>query len=174
MKLQRLSRALRATCICAIVGLGGMIAVRALSPSAMTGALSSAFGPLVDPAWVSIPPHAMLAGLAALALAPGIWVLICLVRLFTCFASGNALQIEAARCILSFGRALVLAGGAAILAPTLAGLIASWTAPPGERLLVIQISSTAVGLMVFGGLMVTIGWSMAEAAAQAEENRSFV
>lgn len=46
--------------------------------------------------------------------------------------------------------------------------------PPGQRMLAIGVSANDVVIVIFGALLILIGWVMAEAARLADENRSFV
>ncbi len=173
-RLRNLSRVLRWISLSALLGLVALAAALVPSSSFIEGAVAARFGPNISATGVTPVKHLALVATIILNLLPAIWCLAALTRLFAYFAKGEVLSPRPARCLLTAGWALALVAFVSTLTPTIAGLILTWDNPPGGQQLILQLSSNSLALLLFGGLMTTIGWAMSEAAIQAAENRSFV
>lgn len=173
-RLRRLSRILRLGTMASLLGLAVFFVAVALSQDLMTAMVTKNFGPDIVGLRITPVEHALLTLITGIALMPAGWALVSLVQLFTSFAQGDVLSPRAARCLLGLGQAMVIAALAGVLAGALASVALTWDMPDGERTLMLNISSNTISAALFGGLMITVGWAMREAALQAEENRSFV
>lgn len=173
-RLRGLSRVLCSISLSALLGVIALAAALVLSSSFMESVVAAQFGLNISATGVTLVKHLALGATTTLCLLPAIWCLVALIRLFAYFARGEVLSLRPARCLLTIGWALTLAALASTLAPTIAGLILTWDNPPGGQQLILRLSSNSLALLLFGGLMTTIGWAMSEAAIQAAENRGFV
>jgi hypothetical protein len=61
-----------------------------------------------------------------------------------------------------------------VLARTATGLVLTMNNPPGQKMLVIRLSSHDYVLLLFGVLLLAIAWVMVEATRLAQENAEFV
>ncbi|MEM8869434.1 MAG: hypothetical protein AAF848_09275 [Pseudomonadota bacterium] len=174
VKLRRLSRFLRLGTLIAITLMGVGFAAVAFSRGLMSDLAQARFGDEIVQAGVTPIEHAMLTLVIGLALMPAVWALVSLAQLFTGFIQGDVLSARTASHLLAFGQAVIAASVAGFVAPALASVLLSWDNPSGARALVVNLSSDTVAAALFGGLIITVGWAMREAAAQAEENRTFV
>lgn len=95
-------------------------------------------------------------------------------RLFACYERGRIFAPAAARHIRAAGMALAANGGLSIPINTLAVLLMTYDNAPGNKMLTIGVSSTNYATLLFGGLLIVIGWVMHEAARVADENRQFI
>ncbi len=95
-------------------------------------------------------------------------------RLFACYERGRIFAPVAAGHIRAAGTALAGSGGLSIPINTLAVLLMTYDNAPGKRMLEISISSTNYATLLFGCLLIVIGWVMHEAARVADENRQFI
>lgn len=93
-------------------------------------------------------------------------------RLFTLFERGGPLSPEAGRLLSKIGLFVVLSQVASIVASSVAGAFVSWRA--GEGALAITIGSAGMISLVFGGLLLVLGWVMAEVADIVEDHRQIV
>ena len=94
--------------------------------------------------------------------------------LFRGYARGEIFTFRAARRLRTIGCALVLGVPAGVIAGMLISVVLTAANPPGQRQLSISFSSAEFSALVFGGLILVIGWVMAEAARLAEENRQYI
>lgn len=105
---------------------------------------------------------------------PLIWGLFQLRALFRCYADGEVFSKAASGSLYRFALALLLHAFAGFLGRTLIPLALTMQNPPGQRKLVIAISSDDVSTVFVAVTFMVIAWVMAEAAAMAEENKTFV
>lgn len=109
-----------------------------------------------------------------LALAPWLWGLWQLRRLFLGYRAGNVFTPQAASHFSNFALSLIITGIICPIAISLLSLVLSALGvmtPPGG---VISISSTDVGLILIGSVLRVIASVLLNAARLAEENASFV
>lgn len=129
-----------------------------------------------------LPPETLLTpakstavlAVGAIALVPMLCALIWMRGLFRQYAQGAILTETAARLIRRIGAALVVLAAVQFVIAPLQLLLLTAGNPPGARLVSIGITSEIVWLALAGGLLIVIGWAMAEAARADEENRGFV
>lgn len=92
--------------------------------------------------------------------------------LFHLYGSGDYLSLDCADAITRLGVALISLPLLKFLLEPIWSII--MTLGQEEQQVSIGISSSGIGFLIGGFLVLLIGWSMCEAAALAEENRSFV
>lgn len=109
--------------------------------------------------------------------APLLWALWALRRLFDGYAAGAVFTTDAARYLKIVALALLstvivrpLGGGLFSLAMS----IDTIAKPEGQGHFVLMFGSTEILIGLAGGMVLVIAWVMGEAAALAEENKSFV
>lgn len=112
--------------------------------------------------------------IGALALGPICVALWQMRGLFARYRRGEILTAACAGHIRRSGVALVVLAGMQVLIRPLQILALTADNPPGEKMLAISLSGEMLWLALAGGLLVVIGWVMAEAALAAEENAGFV
>lgn len=94
--------------------------------------------------------------------------------LFGAYEQGAIFATEAADDLRRAGIALVAAAPVQIAVRTLSVLVLTYDNPAGQRMLAIELSSDTYLFVLFGSLLIVIGWVMREAAALSEEHRQFV
>lgn len=109
--------------------------------------------------------------------APLLWALWALRRLFKGYAAGAVFTTDSARYLKMVAWALLstmvvrpLGGGLFSLAMS----IDTVAQPDGQGYFALMFGSTEVLIGLAGGMVLVIAWVMGEAAAMAEENKSFV
>ena len=136
--------------------------------------LKGAFAELPEgTALTGVKSSAVLA-IGALALVPITLSLWQMRGLFARYRRGEILSPACAGHIRRTGIALTVLALAQFLIRPLQILVLTADNPPGARMLAIGLSSEVLWLALAGGLLVLIGWVMAEAARAAEENAGFV
>ncbi|MEL6642886.1 MAG: hypothetical protein AAFQ79_03040 [Pseudomonadota bacterium] len=115
-----------------------------------------------------------IAVIGALPAAAVIYVLVQMGRLFRSYAVGETLTRRCARAITRIGAGLLFMAAMGAVVRPLQILLASLDNPPGERVLAIGFGTMDLGLVLAGGLLLTIGWAMSDAVAAARENAEFV
>lgn len=95
-------------------------------------------------------------------------------RLFGLFAAGQYFSAEAIRCVRGFGLAALAYGVAAPVARLLITLLVTFSNPPGERLLLIRISSDDLAILFLGGAFYVIAWVWTRAKEISDENAQIV
>lgn len=114
--------------------------------------------------------------LAALALplaaaAAALWQLW---RLFGLLLAGRALTPEAQRRLQGFAAATTALGLLSPLAGSALSLLLTLDAPPGQRRLVLAVSSDQFLVVLLGAVLLVLARVMADAVRAAEENAGFV
>lgn len=172
-RLRRLSTVLR--WVAAIAALNVIIWVlrHIVSPTAMAEMVHQSFGD-ISANGVTFLKHVNLSILAVLLIFPTLRALHMLWRLFTLYAQGFVLSQKAATTLKSLGRAILMMGIAALIAPTIATLMLTIDNPPGDKQFTINLSSNVLALGLFGGLITTIGWAMTEAARVDADNKAII
>ncbi|WP_188914264.1 DUF2975 domain-containing protein [Salinarimonas ramus] len=94
--------------------------------------------------------------------------------LFRGWRDGPIFTQVAGRRLVRMGAALALMPIAAMLSSGLTSLVLTLGNPPGQRTVQIAVSDDPIVMAVAGGLLIVVGWVMAEAARLAEENEAFV
>ena len=158
--------------------LAALIPLAALGIAARGGlngeALLSSLDPLPPGTEASRGEVLICLGLAAVAVLAAVWALDAVRRLFTLYAQGRALTIQAARVVGEVGRAVTALAVLGVLVPALQGLIVTFDNPAGARELALSIGTGSIGLLLAGGVMTVMGVAMRQAAAQRAELEGFV
>ena len=95
-------------------------------------------------------------------------------NLFSFFGQGKIFGIDPADAIRRIGIGLLIMSIFSVASRTAFVVILTFNNPPGQRALSINLSSDSYGFVLFGGLFITLGWVLGEAAKLSEENRQFV
>lgn len=95
-------------------------------------------------------------------------------ELFRLYARRHYFTIDGAKHLQRFGAALLLAAPAGILTRSIVSVLLTMNNTPGERQLVVQMGSNDYFLIVVGGLVLSVGWVMREAARMQHELRQIV
>lgn len=159
----------------------GSLALAVLLPLGAAWAWFSA-APATLIADAGLPPGAVLAGWQGLAggllsLVPVLLLaagLLAARRCFRLFRQGAWFTGGAVAALRDFGGRVVLAGGAGLLLPTVLGLLLSIGNAPGQRALVIAISSGPVLAILLGGAVWAMALVMLRAVAIAEDHAQIV
>lgn len=172
-KICKGSLVMRGICDAALVGLP-------LGVAATFVVLPRADHMMAVPSGLSVSPDITLlqnAGAIVVGLIPlvilmwTIWTMRCL---FGLFASGAVLTPSAAQRIRRIGWGfLALALAPLVIIPAQSVLL-TWANPVGQRMVSVSLSSDMLGFAVVSGLLILIGWAMAQAAEVAAENESFI
>ena len=94
--------------------------------------------------------------------------------LFGEYLRGAVFSAHALACLRRFGALLVALAIVQPLSQALMSVAISWDNPPGERMLLVAISSSDYALVIGALVFLAIARVMTEAARVAEENESFV
>lgn len=90
-------------------------------------------------------------------------------RCLRIFATGAFFRPEAAVAMSGFARGMFLAALGGLLLPTVLSLALTAANPPGQRALIVAVSSDQVLGMLLAGILWVIAGTMAQAAVLAEE-----
>lgn len=165
--LGRLCRVLSHGCTLGCLALLAAYGVVLTEPAAFTPPVETATG-------LTPIKRVALACLTAVLFTPALVALWTARGLFARYGRGAVFSTQNARAIRRIGTALLAGTGLAILGRTLAVLILTYDNPPGERSLAVSLASHDLLLALLGALLLVVGWVMAEATRQADENRLFV
>jgi hypothetical protein len=94
--------------------------------------------------------------------------------LFGEYLRGAVFSPRALACLRRFGALLVVLAVVQPLGQALMSVAISWDNPPGQRVLLVSISSSDNALVIGALVFVAIARVMTEAARVAEENEGFV
>lgn len=103
-----------------------------------------------------------------------LFVLSQLRALMACYIRGDILTPDSAGHIQRMGKGVSIAAIVGLITTPLQITLASFALPEGQRVLSLHFGSADLGLFLAGGVLLTIGWVMTEAAIVADENRGFV
>jgi hypothetical protein len=159
--------------VAAVVIVAGFLWI-AVSPSALTDFLRREILTPEMPLTLTAFTHAALIAVLAVPLGVALAVLWTTRQLFTGFARGEVFTAETGRRLRRIGALLLVLQVVKIVVGSLGTLIATLPNPPGARHLSIGLSSDHLIVALVGGLLIAVGWAMAEAARLADENRGFV
>lgn len=108
----------------------------------------------------------VLALLPALCMSAGLWSAR---RCFLSFARGEHFNLATVQALRACARAMVAAGVAGLVVPTLIGLLLS-----GGQRLSVDLGSGPVSLLIFGAVVWKVASAFVRGMALAEENAQFV
>ncbi|WP_424965575.1 DUF2975 domain-containing protein [Dinoroseobacter sp. S375] len=165
--LGRLCRGLSHGCALGCAALIAAYGVVLADPSAFLPPIETATG-ITPGKWRA------LALLTAVLFAPALIALWTARGLLARYGRGDVFSAGNARAIRRIGVALLAGTGLAIAGRTVAILILTHDNPPGARSLTVSLASHDLLLALLGALLLVVGWVMAEATRQADENRLFV
>ena len=117
---------------------------------------------------------AVLWGALSLPLVAGLLLLWHVWRLFGHFAAGRVFDLASVRHLQWLGWGLLILAAARPLSHTLAVLTLSWHNPPGQRQLLVGISTDHYTLLMLGLVLVAMARIMRESVRVARENAEFV
>jgi Protein of unknown function (DUF2975) len=104
----------------------------------------------------------------------GMWALWEIWRLFGCYARGELLSHRPAMHLHRLGLALISLAAAMPLSQTLSVLALTLGNPPGQRQLMVGLSSQHYLSLLLGLVLLALAQVMREAARVAEENAEFI
>jgi hypothetical protein len=131
--------------------------------------------PSVQPQLTITPEVKRLAILSvSLGLAVGLYGLFQLWHLFGAYARGIVFGPAAITRLRKIGWAFLATAALRPATQTLVVLLLTLNNPPGQRHLVISLSSQDYLCLVIGGLLFAMAWAMVEATRIEQENASFV
>lgn len=117
---------------------------------------------------------AVLWGALSLPLLAGLFLLWQVWRLFGHYAAGRVFELAAVRHLQWLGSGLLVLAAFRPLSHTLAVLALTWHNPPGQRQLLVGISSDHYTLLMLGLVLVAMARIMRESARVAQENAEFI
>ena len=138
-------------------------------PVALAAATNLAVSPQATPAHIG----AALA-IGALPLLILLWTLAQMRALFRGLARGAVFTEATARHIRRTGQGFLALALSPILVHPAQSVLLSWANPPGQRQISLALSSEMLGYALVSGLLIVIGWAMAQATEIEAENRAFV
>ena len=136
--------------------------------------IAAGFPGVVLPETLPILALAGQVGAAAILLCAALYVLWHMRALFGQYRQSHIFNAACARHIHRIGTGLIVLAVLRVVLHPVQVLLLTLSNAPGQRAVSLQLSSSDFGLLLAGGLMIVIGWTMSEAVALAEENRSFV
>jgi hypothetical protein len=174
LELERLQRtslrlARLATTLAILLPLAGAWTWFSADPSVLVARAS--LSPLTAPSGLALGIAGLISLVPALLLSRA---LLSARRAFLLVARGAFLMLANADALRAFGRYVLLAALAGLLAPTLIGLVLSAGNPPGARSLVLSLDSTSLVGLLFGATLWTVAGLMARAAILADEHEQIV
>ena len=104
----------------------------------------------------------------------GLFALFQVWQLFGDYGRGAIFTPGASLRLRRLAWSLMGVAAAQVLARTAIGLVLTMNNPPGQKMLVIRLSSHDYVLLLFGVLLLAIAWVMVEATRLAQENAEFV
>lgn len=173
-RVRRIAAWMRALALAGGVALLAATLVLWASPDWIASAAAHDLGLGKTP--VTITPAVQLAG-ALVALVPvgiGLFALLQVWHLFGDYARGAIFTGSATARLRRLAWSVIGVALAQVLARTALGLVLTFNNPPGQKALVVGLSSSDYVLMLFGVLLLAIAWVMVEATRLARENEEFV
>lgn len=122
----------------------------------------------------SLLSEALAVGLAAVMVALVVAVVPVLLRMLEAWQQGLVLTLASAQALHRVGVLLVVFAVLRPVAKTLLGLILTLGNPPGQRMLLIGVSTDDVLVLVLSGLILVIGWVLLQASRIADEHAQFI
>ena len=171
-KISRLCRSAEMITLAAIAVIILYGAYLVFDPSALPAVLSAGTPGLVStpPGWAVAVAAALLALLAGIFIA-GMWEVR---RLFRLLASGSLGDAAFGRVLRKLGWLAITGGIASILIRTATALLMSVANPPGQKILLIEISSGQIASLIMGLLFFMFTHVFAEVARIDEDNKSII
>lgn len=173
-RIRRIARPMSLLVTLALVVLPLVLFVALLSGGFSEADLRGQFTSITLPDTISPVAWAVTYGVGAISVVLVLLALWHMRILFSLYAMGDVLGLPAARAIRRIGLSLLALAVAGVVGNTLIILALTSGNPAGERALAIGFSNDDIFLFFASGLLIVIGWAMAEAARIADENRGFI
>lgn len=177
-RLKNLSRAVQGLSLLAMPVLVAVPVLLLLSPETLlslgrdpvagTNLLHLAHGPL------TLAMRTRMAAVSGLTVATGLWLLWHLWRLFGEYRQGAVFSPRALASLRRFAWGMLALALVQPLSGALMSVAVSWDNPPGQRLVMVALSSNDYALLLGALVFLAIARVMTEAARVAEENEGFV
>lgn len=106
--------------------------------------------------------------------AAALWTIWQMRALFGLYRRGETLTPNCAWRIRRIGLGMLALAGLGIVLRPMQVLLLTLSNPPGQRMVALDLGSGDVGFLLAGGMLLVIGWVMADAASMAEDNAGFV
>lgn len=172
--LKGLARAVQVLAVLGAIGLAQYAVQLAWSPDMMIGYVLHEVMPEMTYATPDVLTLAVLWASLSLPLLAGLFLLWHVWRLFGHYAVGRVFELAAVRHLQWLGSGLLFLSAARPLSHTLAVLVLTWHNPPGQRQLLVGISSDHYTLLMLGLVLVAMARIMRESARVAQENAEFI
>ncbi|MGM9491778.1 DUF2975 domain-containing protein [Ideonella sp. YS5] len=177
-RLRRLARLVRGLCVLAAVVLGAWPVLLLFAPDSLV-AVGAGQAPGIDMRSLlqgefTFATRIRVALVSLLPCGLGLALLWQLWSLFGEYRSGAVFSVRALTCLRRFASLLVLLALSSPLTQALMSVAISLDNPPGQRQLVISLSSNDYALVLGALVFVAIARVMTEAARVAQENEGFV
>lgn len=173
-RIQRVSRLMRTVCTSTIVAIPLVLAATWTNFEALAPIFQSLGGIPYQPAnltWVNL-----LSGFVVSLLLAGVvlYGLHRLRRLFDLYARGHVFTSENAGCLRGFALSVILYAALSPPVGALLSVILTIGNPPGQRMLMVTLTSTELALIFLGAVLLVISWVMNESARLADDNAKII
>lgn len=130
----------------------------------------------LDGARIVVTPGVQWAGwlVSMVPVGVGLFALHQVWHLFGLYGRGAIFTPGATARLRRLAWSLIGVAAAQVLARTATGLVLTMNNPPGQKVLLVGLSSHDYVLLLFGVLLLAIAWVMVEATRLAQENAEFV
>jgi hypothetical protein len=171
--VRRIARWMRGLALLGAIVLVGLAASLWTSPAWLAAAAREAG---LGDVQITVTPDVqwMAALVGMLPIAASLFALLQVWRLFGDYAEGAIFTAGATSRLRRLAWGVLGLAVAQVLARTGAALVLTLHNPPGQRLLVLSLSSHDYVLLMFSVLLLAIAWVMVEATRLARENAEFV
>ncbi|PZA09746.1 DUF2975 domain-containing protein [Rhodopseudomonas palustris] len=173
-KLVRLSRAMEWVTTVGIVLIVALVGAAFVVPSWARNLLLAKLGDIGNRLPLDAGNQTLAAIIIAVPIVVMLWGLVNVRALFGEFACGQVFTATAATHLQRFGIAVLAQGALGPITATALALALSLGNPPGQRLLVLTLSSNDYVSVIVGGVLIAVATVMREATRLADENASFV
>jgi len=170
-RLTRVATGLYGLSILSLIGLPIILMVSAFSPDIL-GFSIARFTDVPRPDWGANIWAGVIIGLIPFVFA--MFALEGMRRLFTLSRRGDPLAPRVGPQIRRIGLNLLLSAGLGVALVPVQSALMSMSNPQGERFVSVSVSTSDIGFILVAGLLILIGWSMAEAQKIAVENKEFI
>ena len=130
----------------------------------------------LDDARITVTPAVQWAGVfvGMVPISVGLFALFQVWHLFGDYGRGAIFTPGATARLRRLAWSLIGVAAVQVLARTAIGLVLTMNNPPGEKVLIVRISSDDYVVLLFGVLLLAIAWVMVEATRLAQENAEFI
>ncbi|SNS80111.1 DUF2975 domain-containing protein [Antarctobacter heliothermus] len=171
---RRAAAVLRTLSLLAIAVLVGLAIWIAVDPGVLLAHRLPELGIDLGGRMISETVTALLVIGALFALTTVLYTLWHMARLFECYAQDAALTPRAAHALRHVGFGFLAQAAAGLLAHPVETLLLTAGAPAGQKMLSFAVSSSDLGFVLAGGMMMIVGLVTSQAIALRAENEGFV